>query len=88
MYINVEKIFNLAEVAMPDKKAKIDKIRHNVYFPFVCRGFSFKIDEYVCTWDVKIEMFVQPSDILNQYGTAHDIKNIIETFFYYLRAAE
>ncbi len=88
MYIDIEKIFNLVEVAMPDKKAEIDRIRNNVYFSFVYRGISFKIEEYVCTWDVKKEMFIQLSDITRQFELAYDIKNIIETFFYYLRAAE
>lgn len=88
MYVNIEKIFNIVQVELPDKKEEINKIKNNVYFSFVCRSFLFKVNECKCTYEEKMEMFVQPNDILNAYGVALDIKHIIETFFYYLRAAQ
>ena len=88
MYIDIEKVFNLAEIALPERKEDIKQIKENEYYPFICRGVLFKYEFFVCQWEVVKEVFNQPTDIMKEQCISTEITKIVEDFFNHLLPAD
>ena len=90
MYINIEKVLILAEITLPHKAEKIQKIQKSYYFPFVYRDYIFEYSATDCTWGVykweKPETFNRSEDIEQAWRIARETTEIIEEFFESIRS--
>lgn len=81
MYIDIKKVFKLAEIALPKQKEEIQKIQKNIYYPFVSENYLFKYEWEACQWEVAREAFTQDTDIRLEQECAYEITKIIAAFF-------
>lgn len=81
MYVDIKKVFKLAETTLPEKKEEIKKIKENEYYPFLYRGYLFKCEWDFCKWEVVKEAFTDETDIKLEQELAHKITDIVAEFF-------
>lgn len=81
MYVDIEKVFKLAAITLPEKKEEIQKIKENEYYPFLYRGYLFKCEWNRCEWEDEKEAFTQEIDIKLEKELAYQIVDIIAEFF-------
>ena len=86
MYINIRKVLKLAEITLPHKTEKIQKIQKSYYFPFICRDYAFENSYGVYSWEAVSESFNNVEDIEQEKQLSWDIANIIADFYDSLRS--
>ncbi len=87
MYIDIEKVLKLAEVALPEIEIVIKRTRENMYYPFICRWYLFNVENGICTVENFKDPFTLMEDRRNSHEVAQQIAQIIDDFFYNLREA-
>lgn len=86
MYIDIEKVLKLAEITLPHKAEKIQKIQKSYYFPFVYRDYAFENSYGVYSWEAVSESFNNVEDREQEKQLSWEIVNIIEDFYNSLRS--